>query len=291
MYKLIAIDLDGTLLNSYGEVSDENKKTILKAKEKGVKIVLTSGRPNSAMENFAYDVGADEYMISGNGAVIYDLKNKETIYNNYLDKDKVLEIINVCEENSMYYNVYTEECIITKSLNYNTLFYHSENQKKPPEKWTKIIITDNVIDYVKELKTSAFLKITVCDNDRTIFQRMLATLKKDDEIDVIDISHMSKKIVKSQGQIIPLEYYYTEITNKNVDKWNAINFLIKKLCISKDEVLTIGDNINDEKMIENAGLGIAMENGSSKLKQMANDITDDNNKDGVAKAIEKYINL
>lgn len=291
MYKLIAIDLDGTLLNAYGEVSEENKKAILRAKEKGAKIVLASGRPNSAMENFANDLDANEYMISGNGAVIYDLQNQETIYSNLLSKQKVLDIVNVCEENSMYYNIYTEKCIITKSLNYNTLFYHSENKKKPPEKWTKIIIVEDMKEYIQKLKDETYLKVTVCDSDKSIFQRILATLKKDEEIDVIDISHMSKKMVESQGEVIPLEYYYTEITNKNVDKWNAIEFLMKKMCIVKEEIMAIGDNVNDEKMVQNAGLGVAMGNASYELKQVADYVTEDNNNHGVANALNKYINF
>ena len=288
MYKLIAIDLDGTLLNSYGEISSKNKESILNAKNKGAKIVLTSGRTNSAIDNFAYEIGADEYMISGNGAAIYDLQKKQTIFNHYLTKPKVLDIISICEENSMYYNVYTEKCVITKSLNYNTLFYYSENQKKPPEKWTQIIIVENMPEYINKLKDESFLKVTVCDSDNAIFQRILATLKKDEDIDILDVSHMSRKMVKSQGEIIPLEYFYTEITNKNVNKWNALKFLMNKLNINQNEIMAIGDNTNDEEMIQNAGLGVAMENGSPTLKQMANEITASNDADGVAEILNKY---
>ena len=75
MYKLIAIDLDGTLLNSYGDVSDENKKAIENAKNRGIEVVLTSGRMSASVMSIAEEVGADNYMISGNGALIYDLKN------------------------------------------------------------------------------------------------------------------------------------------------------------------------------------------------------------------------
>ncbi len=290
MYKLIAIDLDGTLLNSYGEITKENEEAITKAKKAGAKIVLTSGRTNSAIDNFAYSIGADEYMISGNGAAIYDLQKKKTIFNNYLKKEKVLEVVKICEENSMYYNVYTEKSVITKSLNFNTLYYYSENQKKPQEKWTHITIVDNVNEYIEKLNDESFLKVTVCDGDKSIFQRILAILKKDETIDILEVSHMSRKIVKSQGEEIPLEYYYTEITNKDVSKWNAIEVLLKLLNIDAKDVMAIGDNINDKEMLENAGLGIAMGNSDPIIKEIADEITLNNDESGVGVAINKFLN-
>ena len=288
MFKFLAIDLDGTLLNSYGEISKENENAIKNAISKGVKVVLTSGRTNSAMDSLANIVGANDYIISGNGAAIYDLQKKETIFSNYLKKSKIFEIIKVCEGNSMYYNIYTEKSVITKTLNYNTLFYYSENLKKPPEKWTQIVVTNNMQEYIEKIQDEAFLKVTVCDADKSIFQRILAKLKEDEEIDVLDVLHMSKKMIKSQGKIIPLEYYYTEITNKNVNKWSAIEFLINKYNIKPEEVIAIGDNTNDEEMIKYAGLGVAVENGSPELKQIADEITSSNDENGVAAIIEKY---
>lgn len=288
MYKLVAIDLDGTLLNSYGEITKENAEAIKKVVNSGAKVVLTSGRANSAIENFACEIGADEYMISGNGAAIYDLQKKQTIYNRYMSKEKVLDTIQICEENSMYYNVYTEREIITKSLNYNTLYYYSENQKKSEDKQTKIDIVENIPNYIRQLQNKNFLKITVCDKDQSIFQSIITTLKKDEQIDVLDVSHMSRKIVKYGEEEFPVEYYYTEITNKNVNKWTALEFLMNQYQIKPEEVMTIGDNINDVEMIKHAGLGIAMGNSSPRVKEMANEITDTNDENGVAKILQKY---
>ena len=90
MYKLIAIDMDGTLLDSYGNVSNENKLAIKKALEKGIKVVLASGRMPKAMLGVANEINANEYIISGNGASIFDIKNDKTIYNNYIKKEKLL---------------------------------------------------------------------------------------------------------------------------------------------------------------------------------------------------------
>ena len=101
MYKIVAIDLDGTLLNSFGEITPNTKEVLKKAIEKGVLVVLASGRPVSAIENIANEIGAEEYLISGNGALVYDIKEKKIVYDKFLSKDQVLEIVDICEENSI----------------------------------------------------------------------------------------------------------------------------------------------------------------------------------------------
>ena len=88
---------------------------------------------------------------------------------------------------------------------------------------------------------------------------------------------------------IPLEYCYTEVTNKNVNKWSAIEFLIQKLNIKQNEVIAIGDNINDKEMLENAEVGVATGNSNPFIKGIANLVVSDNNTDGVAEAIQALI--
>ena len=100
---------------------------------------------------------------------------------------------------------------------------------------------------------------------------------------------MSKKIIKDGTEEYPLEYYYTEVSSQNVDKWSAILKLIEKLDIQPEEVIAIGDNVNDQTMLENAGLGIAMGNSAPYIKEMADEVTLDNNSNGVAVSIEKHI--
>lgn len=100
---------------------------------------------------------------------------------------------------------------------------------------------------------------------------------------------MSRKKIKSGTEDILVEYHYTEITNKNVNKWNAIEFLIQRLNIVKEEVATIGDNMNDKEMLENAGLGIVMGNSNPIIKEIGDIIVSDNNSEGVMEAINKFI--
>ena len=97
MYKLVAIDLDGTMLNSYGIVTQNTKEKIKKVIQKGTKVVIASGRPIDSIKAIAEEIGSKEYFIGGNGAIIYDIKKDEIIYEKFLNKQKVLEIIDLCE--------------------------------------------------------------------------------------------------------------------------------------------------------------------------------------------------
>ena len=244
----------------------------------------------TSVRNLAKEIGADKYIICGNGTLIYDLQKEEIIYNSFMDKEKVLKIIKLCEENSIYYNVYTEESVLTKSLNYNVLFYDNENSKKPIEKRTNINIVEDIYKYIEDNPNINVLKMTICDSDKTIFSSIVRKLKSIPRIDILEVEHMSRKNIKTGSVDVPIEYFYTEIANENTNKWTAIKFLTQKLNIKIEEVMAIGDNANDIEMVKNAGLGVAI--GESMLStSKIGDITVKNNDlDGVAEAINKYIN-
>ena len=288
MYKLVAIDLDGTLLNPYGEVSEETKETIKMVKNKGVEVVIASGRPIDSIKTIAKEIESDKYFISGNGAILYDVKNDEILYENTLKKSKVLDIIKICEENSIYYNIYTEKEIIAKGLNFNVLYYYKENLNKDEDNKTHINIIENIYDYISQ-REEKILKITICDDNQTIFNSIMRKLKEINDIEILEVSHMSRKIIRQGTEEVPIEYFYTEISAKNVDKWDAIEQLAQKLNIKNEEIIAIGDNINDKKMIQNAGMGIAMEGSTNEVTQIANYVTDNNSENGVAKALKKLI--
>lgn len=289
MYKLIAMDLDGTLLNSYGEVSKENKEAIKNAIEKGIEVVIASGRMKSAIDSIAEEIGATNYIISGNGTILYDNKNNKILYQSFLKKEKVLQIIKICEENSIFYNIYTENEIIAKNLNYNVLYYNYENSKKIEEKQIQINIVEDIYNYVEKNDIN-IVKITVCDENQAIFNRIINKINQINEINVLEVEHMSRKRIKSGTEEIDIGYYYTEIVNKDVNKWTAIKKLIEHLGIQEKEVIAIGDNVNDKEMVENAGIGVAVGKSWLEMKQIGDIIVADNNSNGVAEAINKYIN-
>ncbi len=288
MYKLVAIDLDGTMLNSYGMVTENTKQVIKNTINKGTEVIIASGRPIDSIKTIAKEIGSEKYFIAGNGALIYDIKKDEIIYEKFMNKQKVLEIIKICEENSIAYNIYTEKTIIAKGLKYNVLYYYKENLKKEENKKTNITIVEDVYEYIKNLENEKFLKITVCDETKSVFNSIIRKLRTVEDIDVLDVLHMSRKMIKQGTEDVPIEYYYTEISLKDVDKWKAIEYLANKMNISKDEIIAIGDNINDKEMIENAKVGIAMGQSTPVITEIADFVTLNNNEDGVAKALEKY---
>ena len=288
MYKLVAIDLDGTMLNSYGMVTENTKQVIKNTINKGTEVIIASGRPIDSIKTIAKEIGSENYFIAGNGALIYDIKKDEIIYEKFMNKQKVLEIIKICEENSIAYNIYTEKTIIAKGLKYNVLYYYKENLKKEESKKTNITIVEDVYEYIKNLENEKFLKITVCDETKSVFNSIIRKLRTVEDIEVLDVLHMSRKMIKQGTEDVPIEYYYTEISLKDVDKWSAIEYLTSKINISKDEIIAIGDNINDKQMIENAGVGIAMGQSTPVITEIADFVTSNNNEDGVAKALEKY---
>ena len=288
MYKLVAIDLDGTMLNQYGIVTQKTKEAIKKAQENGIEVIIASGRPVDSIKTIAKEIKSEKYFISGNGAIIYDITNDEIIYENTLKKQKALEIIKICEENSIYYNIYTEKEIVAKSLQCNVLYYHKENANKEENEKTHINIVENVYDYISN-RNEKIVKITICDNNQAIFNSIMRKIKEVGEVEVLDVSHMSRKMIRQGTEEIPIEYFYTEISNKNVDKWNAIEFLKEKMDIRTEEIIAIGDNVNDKKMIEKAGLGIAMGQSHPAIKEIANQITSSNAEAGVAEALEEML--
>ena len=288
MYKLVVIDLDGTMLNSYGVVTNETKEVIKKVEKQGVEVVIASGRPIDSIKEIAKEIESKNYFIAGNGAIIYDIKNDEIIYEKTLSKEKVLEIIKICEENSISYNIYTENEILATSLKYNVLYYHKENLKKEESKKTKINLVKNMYEYIQNKEDVKFLKITICDESKAVFNSIIRKIKEIKDIEVLEISHMSRKTIKQGTEEFEISYYYTEISAGDVDKWNAIEFLMEKLKIKREEIMAIGDNLNDRKMIENAGLGVAMGQSTPAILKLADEVTSSNDEEGIPQILQKY---
>lgn len=289
MYKLIAIDLDGTLLNSKGLISDKNKEAIKKAQSEGIEVILASGRSKDSVKNFALEINSNKYLIAGNGALVYDIQKDKEIYDKSIKKKDILKILKICEDNSIFYSLHTKYTILTKSLNYSPLVYHSENLKKSDDKKTSINVIPNLYDYVKNNNREKYLKVTIQDSDKSIFNNIIRKLKQVKNVDVIDVEHSTKKVIKLNNEETSIQYYYTEITRKNANKWSAVKAISKKMGIRKKHIVAIGDNINDKEMIENAALGVVMGNSALAVQNIGDVVVADHNLDGVAEAINKIL--
>ena len=289
MYKLVAIDLDGTMLNNYGEVTENTKRVVKQTIQKGTDVVIASGRSIDSIKTIAEEVECSKYIIAGNGAIVYDRKADEILYEKYIPKSKAIDIIRICEQNSIYYNVYTNKSIIADSLRYNVLYYYKENLRKEESKKTHITIVDNIEKYIKEMKNEKIMKIFICDSNQVIFNSIMKKFTPMGDVEVLDVSHMSRKIIQRGTVQVPIEYYYTEISMKNVDKWYGVEFLADKLGVKNEEIIAIGDNWNDKKMIQEAGVGVSMKGSIPQVTEIADYITDTNSNEGVAKALEKFV--
>lgn len=284
LYRMVAIDIDGTLLNSNHELTEKTIEVLREATKRGIFIVLTSGRMTKNVKSFCEKIGADKYLIAENGASIIDLQTGKTVYSKYLSKETVNKVLDVCEENSIYYMVYTQNELIVKNIKYMSLFFYKQNFN--PNARIKQVVAGR--DYINNVEGN-FTKLMICDEDRSIYRSILKELKKIDEIDITPVPHTSVKKLNIDGKEKVIKYSYADISAKGANKWTAIEYLAKQLGIHKSEIIAIGDNINDMHMIFNAGLGVAMDNGSPYAKKVANVVAPSNDKDGVAQIIEKYI--
>ena len=166
----------------------------------------------------------------------------------------------------------------------------SDTKIPQEEKRTNINILTDVYDHILKSNDQKYLKVTVCDQSQIVFASIIKKLKAINDIDVLDVSHMSKKIIKAGTEEVLVEYCYTEITNKDVNKWTALEYIMKELNLDRNEIVAIGDNVNDKEMIEEAGLGVAMGNSTQVIKEIANVEVGTNNEDGVCETFQKYIN-
>ena len=237
----------------------------------------------------ANEINANKYIISGNGAQLYDIQNNKVIYSNYMSKQKVLEIINICEKNNIFYNVYTSNAILSKALNYDVLFFNNVNKRVTPDKRININIVKDMYKYIQEYEDNDLLKITICDDDKLAFTNITNEVKEVKDVDMLEVLHMSKKTIQHEDTQYEISYYYTEVTNKYVNKWSALEKLMKILDIKPNEVIAIGDNVNDKEMVINAGVGITPKNSSPQMQEIANIVVSSNNESGVSEAIYKCI--
>lgn len=284
MYKIVAIDIDGTLLNSKSELTDRTVNALKRASDLGVCIVLTSGRMTSIIKSFCERIGANKYLIAENGASIVDLQTDTMIYKNYIPKSVVLSIIDICIENNIYYMVYTDKELIVKDLKHMALFFYKQNYNPNARIETHLAGRD----YIESID-DYFTKMMICDEDRSIYNSIVNKLGKIEQIDITSVPHISSKKLQFGTEEKTIEYSYADISAKNANKWTALEKLINILGVNTDEVIAIGDNINDLSMVKNAGLGVAMKNGIDSLKEIADVIAESNDEDGVAQIIEKYI--
>lgn len=267
MIKLIAIDLDGTLLNSEGTISPENKAALKKAKEMGLKVVICTGRPLLSIAKILDELNLREhgdYAITYNGGLVQRTDTGEILSQKTLTKAEAAELYALSKELQL-------PCNLLDLDNIYELPY-----PKGKESW-----------YKKTNQALPFVSTT------------MEELPEDAQFNKIVFCYEAEEIGEAIKKI-PAEFYdrYTifksrpilfEMMNKEVDKGKGIEILSDLLGFKADEVMTFGDEENDFAMIEYAGIGVAMGNAVPELKLAAQYVTDSNNDHGIATALEKFV--
>lgn len=265
MYKLIALDLDGTLLNDKKEISNRCKEDIRKLKENGVSVVLATGRPYHGVMPYIKELNLlddNDFVVTYNGALVKNAKGDKVLKQSPLSLDAYKELYTVSRELGVNIHALTESSVLTPRNNPYTHIESTINQ---------IPVIEGPIEDVNS--STNIIKVMFIDDPK--------------RLDAI-IPHIPEW-VKVKYSIQRSASIFLEFLDKGVDKGVGVSLIAKKLGIESKEVIAIGDAGNDIAMIQYAGLGVAMGNATDDVKSVADYITLTNEENGVAHVIEKFV--
>lgn len=280
-YKIIFIDIDGTLVNDEKQVSQRTINKIKKLKEKGIITVLTSGRPYGSIEKYSIQCDAMPYLIGSNGAITRNIEKDEDFFIKNLEKQKVLEILKIIRKHNLYTTITVSGNIITDTQKYGLI----------PEYRPEIIETESLEEYIDKIERP-IIKFSIVDEEKEKLENIRKELidKFDITMTPVDIMGLTQKQRKVKNGYIS-NPYITDIMAPNTTKGDAIRNLSKYLKIDLSQTIAIGDGRNDIEMFETVGYKIAMKNAVKELYERADIITTTNNNEGVADALEKIFEL
>ena len=260
MIKLIATDIDGTILIPEKQFTEGVKDCIKRIKDSGIKIVLVTGRMNAAAELVAKELGLNTPVISYQGGLVKE--NGKTLYERYLTEDESEKIIEWAHSEKIHINLYNNDILYSEENNYEIQRYSFRQHVNYEVK---------LFSGIKKDKVNKILAIDYNDPER--------------------ISKYEKELPKvfPDLYIVKSTPYFLEFSNPEASKFCAVNFLQKYWGIKKEETLTIGDQNNDIALLEAGGLKIAMGNATESLKSIADYVTDTVENDGFVKAVDKFV--
>lgn len=266
-YKLLVLDVDGTLLNEEKVISKRTLSALLKVQQTGVRIALASGRPTYGLLPIAKSLELGLYggfILSYNGSQIINAKNGEILFERRINPEMIPYIEKKAVKNNFALFTYHDDTLLTNS-------------------------PDNV--HVQEEAALNNLKIITEEEFSTAidFAPCKCMLVSDDEEALTGLENHWKKRLDGVLDVFRSEPYFLEVVPCSVDKANTLAVLLEYLGIQRDEVMAIGDGVCDVTMIQMAGTGVAMGNSVESVKICADYTTDTNANDGVAQAVEKLI--
>ncbi len=265
-YKFLVLDLDGTLTNDKKEITPRTLDTMLRVQERGVKLVLASGRPTYGITPLAESLSMTRYggyILSYNGGKIIDTKSGEMIYESTLPQSIVPELHQISQEHKVTILTYQDEYILTEE---------PDNQYVGHEIFLTKMSPKRVDDFSRAVDFAPDKCLIVGEPERLI--------------------PLGEELNKRYGETLSAyrsEPFFLEVVPKGIDKAESLKRLLDLTSSEREEMIAVGDGYNDLSMIRFAGLGVAMANAQAEVKSVADYITLSNEEDGVAALAEKFI--
>ncbi len=265
-FKLIAVDIDGTLTNTKKEITPRTRYALLQAQQQGKKIVLASGRHPIGITPIARDLMLDRYggfIMAFNGGKIINCETGETVVSKMFPLEYLSDIVGVLKDSNITINTYNDKSIISDNK-VNDYSYIERDILK-----TDMIVVDDFISAIRF----------------NINKILLAG--EPDEID--KFNEIFSKRYDGLLDVYKSAPYFLEIMPFGITKGSMLPLLLQRLGLKREELVTFGDNYNDMTMIGYAGFGVAMANGEKDVKKIADYVCESNDDDGVARTLEKFI--
>lgn len=269
--KLVALDLDGTTMNSENALPAENKKILEAAIAQGVNVVIASGRCYEALPKEVTEIKGVQYAISSNGAMVKDIRYDEVLYSNCADPRAVHMLHDIVKENGYDIEVFVDGRAYMERAKWEEI----RDGKITYRRKDYIMTTRNPIDGILDFM-----------------------MEHDDKVENVNIFFGDLSVKPAIRKTLePLEEYATittsfdtnwEMGGKTTSKAQGLKVLCEKLGIKKEEMMSFGDSPNDIPMIEAAGIGVAVGNAKDSVKEVADFITTSNDDAGVAVAVRKF---
>ncbi|MBQ3477436.1 MAG: HAD family phosphatase [Clostridia bacterium] len=268
--RLIALDLDGTLLTTDKRLTDRNRTALLRAGEKGMTVVPVTGRIFNGLPRSVLGLSCLKYAILSNGASVYDVANDRLLCRAEIPLDQALDIMAWLDGQPVIYDCYAEGRGFMTEAMWNQIDRYA---------WSPI-----VVDYMKSIRTpvpelKAFLRQKGWDIQK------IQAFCRDDETQRRLLGHMPFSGIAVSSSV-PRNI---EINREDATKGRALLALAKHLGLEREQVMAFGDGLNDISMIESAGVGVAMGNAVDEVRRVADIVTATNDEDGVAAVIEALL--
>jgi len=262
-YKLMAVDIDGTLLNSEGVLTEKTREAIISGVEKGLIFTISTGRPIQGVENINRMLNLDLPYITYNGAMVVMGKSRKILYEQKLSYEDAISIIDLGKKYKTTIVIWADNKLYAEELNEKVLEYKKISGVEP------VIVKD-----LKEISKFGVTKILW-----------------DDEIEKIAIyqSEAGQYLNNERVNFHTTRPMFLEFVDKKASKAIAMEKLGEYFGIKQSEMIAVGDGYNDLSMIEYAGLGVAMANANDEIKEKADYVTLSNDEDGVAHVIDKFV--